>query len=134
MNKKITYLITIISLILSCSFGVRAQSMETLKKQRMEIQERINETNKLLKETQKNEKASLKKLNALKKNLNERRNLIKNSNNTQAAKYEELHKRILAQKTALQKNSSLAKIPDYVVKIKQLILEDASRNRIEKVQ
>lgn len=57
-----------------------------------------------------------------------------NSNNTQAAKYEELHKRILAQKTALQKNSSLAKIPDYVVKIKQLILEDASRNRIEKVQ
>ncbi|MEZ7866356.1 MAG: peptidoglycan DD-metalloendopeptidase family protein [Paludibacteraceae bacterium] len=80
MNKKITYLITIISLILSCNFGVRAQSMETLKKQRMEIQERINETNKLLKETQKNEKASLKKLNALKKNLNERRNLIKNYN------------------------------------------------------
>lgn len=57
-----------------------------------------------------------------------------NSNNTQAAKYDELHKRILAQKTALQNNKSLAKIPDYVVKIKQLILEDASRNRIEKVQ
>lgn len=57
-----------------------------------------------------------------------------NSNNTKANMYEDLFKRVVAQKTALQNNKSLAKIPDYVVKIKQLILEDASRNRIEKVQ
>lgn len=57
-----------------------------------------------------------------------------NSNNKEAAKYEALHERIVEQKKALYNNKSLAEIPLYVDKIKKLIIEDASRNRIERVQ
>ncbi len=80
MKHPVIYVFAIIALILFSNPVAEAQSIDLLKKERREIQERINETNKLLKETQKNEKASQKKLNALKKNLNERRNLIKNYN------------------------------------------------------
>lgn len=80
MKNKIIYLAAVFALVFCFHFPAEAQSVDALKKERKEIQERINETTKQLKETQKNEKISLKKLNAFKKNLNERRNLIKNFN------------------------------------------------------
>lgn len=55
-----------------------AQTVESLKKQRKEIEERLKETDKLLKQKKKDEKSSLNRINVLRKNLNERKNLIKN--------------------------------------------------------
>ncbi len=59
-------------------FSLHAQTVEQLKKQRLEIEKRINETNKLLKSTQSEEKSVLNKITLLQRNLSERKSLIDN--------------------------------------------------------
>ncbi|MFV0392616.1 MAG: murein hydrolase activator EnvC family protein [Paludibacteraceae bacterium] len=78
MKKILLPLILICSL--TCFFQLQAQTVDQLRKQRKEIQDRINETNKLLQKTQKEEKVSKRKLNSLQKNLNDRRKLINTYN------------------------------------------------------
>jgi len=81
MMKNLTrYLITVLCLIYVCGFSLQAQTVDQLKKERKEIQERIASTNKLIKQTQKNEKVSINKLGVLKRTLIERKKLITNYN------------------------------------------------------
>jgi len=78
MKIKRIHFLTIFSLIFVCSFSLHAQTVNDLQKERKKIQERIISTNKEIKQTEKKEKASLNKLDFLKKNLKERKNLINN--------------------------------------------------------
>ncbi len=80
MKRKLVHIFTVICLLTAVSLPAAAQSVDALKKQRKEIEGRIKETDKLLKQTQKNEKSSLNKLNVLKKHLKERKSLITNYN------------------------------------------------------
>jgi len=80
MNNITRYLITVLCLIFVCGFSLQAQTVDQLKKERKEIQERIASTNKLIKQTQKNEKVSINKLGVLKRTLVERKKLITNYN------------------------------------------------------
>ncbi|MBP1664310.1 MAG: Peptidase [Bacteroidetes bacterium] len=78
MKNKFFLLLTFISLCLCYSATLQAQTVDDLQKERKQIQERILNTNKQIKQTEKKEKASLNKLDFLKKNLKERKNLINN--------------------------------------------------------
>jgi septal ring factor EnvC (AmiA/AmiB activator) len=80
MRKSVVYIFTVVCLLFSFGFSIQAQNIESLRKERREIQERINQTNKQLKQTQHSEKLSTKKLNALQRNLKERKKLIENYN------------------------------------------------------
>lgn len=80
--KKIFFIFMVLGCVYTCNFQVQAQTVDELRKQRKEIQNRINSTNKLLQKTIKSEKESENKLNVLKKNLFDRRKLI-NSYNTE---------------------------------------------------
>lgn len=78
--KKLVFLLTFIGFFFFSNSSLQAQTVEELRKQRKEIQERINATNKLLQKTIKSEKESLSRLNTLKRNLNDRRKLINSYN------------------------------------------------------
>jgi len=78
MKNKFFLLLTFISLCLCYNAALQAQTVDDLQKERKQIQERILNTNKQIKQTEKKEKASLNKLDFLKKNLKERKNLINN--------------------------------------------------------
>ncbi|HHT22328.1 MAG TPA: peptidoglycan DD-metalloendopeptidase family protein [Bacteroidales bacterium] len=80
MRKLVLHILLLVSLLGMASSPAQAQSVDALKKQRKEIEGRIKETDKLLKQTQKDEKSSINKLSVLKKHLRERRSLISNYN------------------------------------------------------
>lgn len=82
-DMKHNFLLILFTFGLLFSSVVSAQknlTIEDLKKQRKEIQARINATNILLRKTRESESEVLKKLNILKRNLSERRKLINNYN------------------------------------------------------
>ena len=78
--RKLIFLFTLLGFFCTSHFSAEAQTVEELRKQRKEIQDRINATNKLLQKTIKSEKESLTRLNTLKRNMNDRRKLINSYN------------------------------------------------------
>ena len=78
--RKLIFLFTLFSFFCVSHVSVEAQTVDELRKQRKEIQERINATNKLLQQTKKDEKKSRNRLNTLKRNMNDRKKLINSYN------------------------------------------------------
>ena len=62
-----------------------ADDIRTLQKQQQQIQQQLEQTDKMLRQTKKNEKATVTKLNLLNNNIRERKKLIKNLNSELAA-------------------------------------------------
>ena len=76
MKNKTRFLLSVILLGFVINLSLQAQTVDDLQRERKQIQERILTTNKQIKQTEKKEKASLSKLDFLKRNLKERKNLI----------------------------------------------------------
>ena len=66
--------------ILLC-MSLYADDIRTLQREQERIQKQLRETDDMLKQTQKNEKATVTKLNILNNNIRERKKLIRNINN-----------------------------------------------------
>ncbi|NLO72207.1 MAG: peptidoglycan DD-metalloendopeptidase family protein [Porphyromonadaceae bacterium] len=99
--KKIILLFSLFFIVCSWGHQAHSQTVEQLRKERKEIQDRINATNKLLQQTQKEEKASLKKLKTLQRNLNDRRRLI-NSYNAEILALDRKMNQLISERTKLE--------------------------------
>ena len=73
---------TIAAAVLCCLMwqNVAADDIKDLQKQQQQIQQQLEQTDKMLKQTKKDEKATVTKLNLLNNNIRERKKLIKNLN------------------------------------------------------
>ncbi|MBR1928423.1 MAG: peptidoglycan DD-metalloendopeptidase family protein [Paludibacteraceae bacterium] len=76
MKKLITYLLLVL-----CFAQTYAQSVSELEKQRKQTLQQLEQTNKMLSQTKKNEKATVNKLNLLSQDIQNRKKLINNINN-----------------------------------------------------
>ena len=71
--------------MLCCLTYTAADDIKDLQKQQQQIQQQLEQTDKMLRQTKKDEKATVTKLNLLNNNIRERKKLIKNLNNELAA-------------------------------------------------
>lgn len=69
-----------IIVILCCAAGMQAQTVKDLQQEQKKLQQQIQQTDKMLGETKKNEKATANKLNLLNKDIKDRKRLISNIN------------------------------------------------------
>lgn len=69
-----------IIVILCCVAGMQAQTVKDLQQEQKKLQQQIQQTDKMLGETKKNEKATANKLNLLNKDIKDRKRLISNIN------------------------------------------------------
>ena len=74
-----------IAIMLCCLTYTAADDIKDLQKQQQQIQQQLEQTDKMLRQTKKDEKATVTKLNLLNNNIRERKKLIKNLNNELAA-------------------------------------------------
>lgn len=79
MTKKTIHILIFLCVSL-CALPLHGQTIEQLKKERREIQKKLEQTNRQLRETKNNEKKSLKKIDVLKQGVLERKALINNYN------------------------------------------------------
>jgi len=76
--------ITTLMCCLLC-MGIAADDIKDLQKQQQQIQQQLEQTDKMLKQTKKDEKATVTKLNLLNNNIRERKKLIRSLNNELSA-------------------------------------------------
>ncbi len=126
--KRIILILTIFSCICTCGFQAQSQTVEQLRKQRKEIQERINATNKLLQKTLKDEKASKSKLNTLQRNLTDRRKLI-NTYNSEINVLDNQIGQLTSERTALEKQLEVLK-QDYAKLIQNTQMNRSSYSKL----
>lgn len=79
MKTKLTYIFTILWFSLTV-WSANAQSVEQLKKERKQIQKKLEQTSQQIKETKNNEKITLKKIGVIQQGVQERKALINNYN------------------------------------------------------
>lgn len=107
--RRLLFILTFFSFIAAFGFQAQGQTVDQLRKERKEIQERINATNKLLQKTQKDEKVSKQKLSNLQKNLNDRKKLI-NSYNSEINILDKRIEQLIAERTLLEKKLEKLKL------------------------
>ncbi len=73
MKRLLTY-----CLISICAISIYAESVKTLQKQQRELKQQIEQTNKMLQQTKKNESATVTKLQLLDQNIKTQKKLISN--------------------------------------------------------
>ena len=68
----------LVIILMACVFSIQSQNVKDLEVQRKQTLQRLETTNKMLKETKNSKRSSLNKLTIIKKNITERKVLIKN--------------------------------------------------------
>jgi septal ring factor EnvC (AmiA/AmiB activator) len=126
--KRIILILTIFGFICTNGFQAQSQTVEQLRIQRKEIQERINATNKLLQKTLKDEKASKNKLNTLQRNLSDRRKLI-NTYNSEISVLDSKITQLTKERTALEKQLEVLK-QDYAKLIQNTQMNRSSYSKL----
>ena len=128
MKNKTRFLLSVILLGFVINLSLQAQTVDDLQRERKQIQERILTTNKQIKQTEKKEKASLSKLDFLKRNLKERKNLI-NSYGKEISLLDKKINELTAQKNELE--TQLEKLKQDYAKLIQKT--QANRNSYSKL-